>query len=232
MEKVLAVILARGGSKRIPGKNLRPFLGQPVIHYPIQAALKSGCFDEVMVSTDAEPIAEVARAAGAATPFKRSEQSASDHATTTEALLEVLARYREVGREFDFICGMYACAPLISVDHLRAGWAVIKSDFQPQTVMPVIRYGYPVQRAFVVEQGRLQMMLPKYEFTRSQDLQRSYHDAGQWYWMRVADFERDRKVFADRCLPLELSELEVQDIDNEVDWKLAELKARILKGEL
>ncbi len=127
---------------------------------------------------------------------------------------------------------MYASAPLITVDHLRAGWEIIRNDPAAQTVMPVIRYGYPVHRAFVIQQGRLQLMMPEHGFTRSQDLPVAYHDAGQWYWMRVADFERGRKVFADRCLPVELSELEVQDIDNEVDWKLAELKARIQRGLL
>ncbi len=228
----LAIILARSGSKRIPGKNLRPFLGHPVIHYPVKAALDSGCFDEVMVSTDDEQIAAAARAAGAVTPFKRSAENASDQATTTDALLEVIAQYRSAGREFEYICGMYASAPLITVDHLRAGWEIIRNDPAAQTVMPVIRYGYPVHRAFVIQQGRLQLMMPEHGFTRSQDLPVAYHDAGQWYWMRVADFERGRKVFADRCLPVELSELEVQDIDNEVDWKLAELKARIQRGLL
>ncbi|HCN77419.1 MAG TPA: pseudaminic acid cytidylyltransferase [Verrucomicrobiales bacterium] len=228
----LAIILARSGSKRIPGKNLRPFLGHPVIHYPVKAALDSGCFDEVMVSTDDDQIAAAARAAGAVTPFRRSAENASDQATTTDALLEVIAQYRAAGCEFEFICGMYASAPLITVDHLRAGWEIIKDNPAAQTVMPVIRYGYPVHRAFVIQQGRLQLMMPEHGFTRSQDLPVAYHDAGQWYWMRVADFERGRKVFADRCLPVELSELEVQDIDNEVDWKLAELKARIQRGLL
>jgi len=228
----LAIILARSGSKRIPGKNLRPFLGHPVIHYPVKAALDSGCFDEVMVSTDDDQIAAAARAAGAVTPFRRSAENASDQATTTDALLEVIAQYRAAGCEFEFICGMYASAPLITVDHLRAGWEIIKDNPAAQTVMPVIRYGYPVHRAFVIQQGRLQLMMPEPAFTRSQDLPVAYHDAGQWYWMRVADFERGRKVFADRCLPVELSELEVQDIDNEVDWKLAELKARIQRGLL
>lgn len=228
----LAIILARSGSKRIPGKNLRPFLGHPVIHYPVKAALESGCFDEVMVSTDDDQIAAAARAAGALTPFRRSPENASDQATTTDALLEVIAQYRAAGREFEYICGMYASAPLITVDHLRAGWEIIQNDPAAQTVMPVIRYGYPVHRAFVIQDGRLQLMMPEHGFTRSQDLPAAYHDAGQWYWMRVADFERGRKVFADRCLPVELSELEVQDIDNEVDWKLAELKARIQRGLL
>jgi N-acylneuraminate cytidylyltransferase len=226
----VAIILARSGSKRIPGKNLRLFLEHPVIHYPIRAAIESGCFDEVMVSTDDEQIASIARASGAVTPFKRSAENANDHATTTDALLEVIAHYRAAGREFDFVCGMYASAPLISADHLRAGWEIIQKDPKAQTVMPVIRYGHPVQRAFVADQGQLKLMMPEFGFTRSQDLPVTYHDAGQWYWMRVADFERGRKVFADRCLLLELSELEVQDIDNEVDWRLAELKARIQKG--
>ena len=221
----IAIILARGGSKRIPQKNIRQFGDRPVIWYPIRAAIESGCFQEVMVSTDDERIAAVARDAGALTPFRRSPENAGDHATTTSALLEVLEQYRASGREFDFLCGIYAATPLITAQHLRDGWKLICTSEQVDTVMPVVPFGYPIQRAFKVEDGLLRLMAPEYAFTRSQDLPAAYHDAGQWYWMQRRSFEVGRKIFADYCLPLVLSEVEVQDIDNEDDWKLAEVKA-------
>jgi len=223
----IAIILARGGSKRVPRKNVRLFLGRPVIHYPIRAALDSGCFDEVMVSTDDEEIAAVARDEGAVTPFRRSEENASDHATTTSVLLEVIQQYRESGREFEFVCGMYASTPLVTPQQLRDGWEMIRGNAEIGTVMPVVSFGYPIQRAFGIEQGLLKLMTPEHAFTRSQDLKPAYHDAGQWYWMRTEAFERGRKVFADHCVPMILSGIEVQDIDNEDDWSLAEVKARM-----
>lgn len=228
----IAIILARGGSKRIPRKNIRPFLGKPVIHRPIRAALESGCFDEVMVSTDDDEIAAIARAEGAVTPFRRTEENAGDYATTTSVLMEVIQQYRSAGREFDYVCGMYASTPLVLARHLREGWKIMQSDPGIETVMPVVRYGYPIQRAFVVTDGLLKLMAPEHGFTRSQDLTPAYHDAGQWYWMRRDAFERGQKVFAERCVPLVLSELEIQDIDNEDDWRLAEVKAELRDRKL
>lgn len=228
----LAIILARGGSKRIPRKNIRPFRGEPVIHRPIRAAIDSGCFDEVMVSTDDDEIAAIARAAGASTPYRRTEENASDNATTTSVLLEVIGQYRSSGREFEFICGMYASTPLVLPRHVRRGWELMQSDPAIETVMPVVRYGYPIQRAFAIADGQLTLLSPEHGFTRSQDLEPAYHDAGQWYWMRRESFERGRKVFADRCVPLVLSELEVQDIDNEDDWRMAEVKADLRDRKL
>lgn len=228
----VAIILARGGSKRIPRKNVRLFLGRPVIHYPVRAALDSGCFDEVMVSTDDDEIAAVAREEGAVTPFRRSAETAGDHATTTEALLEVIRQYRESGREFDYLCGMYASTPLVTARHLREGWSLMQADPSHETVMPVVRFSYPIQRAFCISEGLLKLMATEHAFTRSQDLTPAFHDAGQWYWMRRASFEKGRKVFADHCVPLVVSELEVQDIDNEDDWRLAEVKAQIRSCKL
>jgi pseudaminic acid cytidylyltransferase len=178
-----------------------------------------------MVSTDDDEIAAIAQAEGAATPFRRSEENASDQATTTSVLLEVIQQYRDTGREFDFVCGIYASTPLVTAQHLRDGWDLICARPDAGTVMPVIRYGYPIQRGFSIEQGLLKLLAPEHAFTRSQDLEPTYHDAGQWYWMRREVFEKGRKVFADHCVPLVLSDLEVQDIDNEDDWKLAEVKA-------
>jgi len=222
----IAIILARGGSKRIPRKNVLPFLGKPVLHYPVRAALESGCFDEVMVSTDDDEIAAVAAEAGAVTPFRRSQENAGDHATTTDALLEVLQQYETVGREFDFVCCIYAATPLVTAKHLRDGWELLKSNEANETAMPVVRFGYPIQRAFMIDSGLLKLMAPEHAFTRSQDLPPAFHDAGQWYWLRTARFQEGRKIFTEHCVPLVLSEMEVQDIDNEDDWLLAELKAR------
>lgn len=220
----VAIILARGGSKRIPRKNVRPFLGQPVLQYPIRSALDSGCFDEVMVSTDDDEIAAMSVAMGASVPFRRSAENSADQSTTTSALLEVIAQYRSQGREFDYVCGMYAATPLVTPKHLQDGWDLMRASSDHDTVMPVIRFGYPIQRAFGIGNGLLKLMHPENEFTRSQDLQTAYHDAGQWYWMRRTSFEQQRKVFMQHCVPLVLSEMEVQDIDNEDDWKLAEVK--------
>lgn len=228
----IAIILARGGSKRIPRKNVRPFLGEPVIWRPIRAALESGRFDEVMVSTDDEEIAAVAREGGAVTPFRRTDANASDNATTTNALLEVLQQYRESGREFDYLCGIYACTPLIEAAHLVEGWDLMQTHPEAETVMPVVQYGYPIQRAFHVSGRELKMVMPENAFARSQDLAPSYHDAGQWYWLRRDRFEAERKIFTDHCMPVVLSELATQDIDNEVDWRLAELKANLRMSQL
>lgn len=223
----VAIILARGGSKRIPRKNVRPFMGQPVLQFPIKAALESGCFDEVMVSTDDDEIAAVSIAAGAVTPFRRSEKNSGDHSSTASALLEVIQQYREVGREFDYVCGMYAATPLVTARHVQDGWNLLRSNEKAETVLPVVRFGYPIQRAFCVRDGLLKLVAPEHELTRSQDLPPAYHDVGQWYWMRTAAFERSGKIFSDYCMPLVLSELDVQDIDNEDDWQLAEAKAHL-----
>lgn len=228
----VAIILARGGSKRIPRKNVRPFLGHPVIHFPIKAALDAGCFDEVMVSTDDDEIAEISLASGAVTPFRRSEIHSCDHSTTTSALLGVIQQYRDAGREWDYVCGMYGATPLVTPQHLQDGWNLLHASDQHDTVLPVIRFGYPIQRAFGIHNGLLELMHPENEFTRSQDLAPAYHDAGQWYWMRRASFERQQKVFMNHCVPLVLSEMEVQDIDNEDDWKLAEVKYTLKHRQL
>lgn len=225
MSHAVAIILARGGSKRIPRKNIRLFRNYPVIQYPIHAAIESGCFDEVMVSTDDDEIAAIAREAGAVTPFKRSQETANDHATSTDAFIEVIEQYKALNRPFKYLCGLYASAPLVRANHLKMGKSLMDSDEKIQTVMPVIRFGCPIQRAFNIKDGKLIMIDPENAFTRTQDLPAYYHDAGQWYWLRSAAFLASRKIFSSFCTPLVLSELEVQDIDNEDDWALAELKA-------
>ncbi|WP_276499324.1 pseudaminic acid cytidylyltransferase [Pontibacter litorisediminis] len=225
--KSIAIIPARGGSKRIPRKNIRPFLGRPIIAYSIEAALQSGLFGEVMVSTDDEEIAQVAREHGASVPFLRSREASDDLATTAQVLEEVLAKYKEAGEEFDVACCLYPTAPFVTGELLQAGYAKLKEgDFD--TVFPVLRYSYPIWRSLKVEQGRAAMNWPEHLNSRSQDLPAAFHDAGQFYWFKVDRFLEGKRLLTDNSGVMELAELEAQDIDSETDWRLAELKYKLL----
>jgi N-acylneuraminate cytidylyltransferase len=220
----VAIITARGGSRRIPRKNIRDFLGKPILGYPIAAALESGCFQEVMVSTDDEEIAEIARKFGATVPFMRSAKTSDDFATTADVLKEVLAEYSRRGREFEAACCIYPTAALVTAERLREGMRILAADVTLESVMPVLRFGYPIQRALKIENSRLSMISPEYMNSRSQDLMPVYHDAGQWYWFRTAPFLRAGKISGEFCAPVILDEMDAQDIDNEDDWRLAEMK--------
>lgn len=229
--KTLAVITARGGSKRIPRKNIKPFLGKPILLYSIQAALDSGAFDEVMVSTEDEEIAELAGKAGAKVPFFRSSDTANDYATTADVLLEVLEQYREMGEQFDYICCIYPTAPFVSAKRLREAMENLTAQ-GADALLPVVRFGFPPQRSVVVgNDGFLQFKWQEYMLARSQDLEPFYHDAGQFYCLKVERFLEQKKMVMKKTLPLVLPESEVQDIDTEEDWKIAEAKFRALHGE-
>lgn len=227
MKKSVAIITARGGSKRIPRKNIKDFLGKPIIAYSVCAALEAGCFDEVMVSTDDEEIAEVARKSGALVPFFRSAEMSNDFATTADVILEVLADYRKLGRDFELACCLYPTAPFISADKLRSGYHTL-IEHDADSAFPVVRFGYPIQRAIKIENDFLQMIWPENMTARSQDLMPAYHDAGQFYWLNVERFAQSRQIFSARTVPIIVPESEVQDIDTEEDWKIAEMKYRIL----
>lgn len=227
--KTLAMITARGGSKRIPRKNIKEFNGKPIIAYSIEAALGAGVFDEVMVSTDDEEIAEIARNYGAKVPFLRSEKTSNDFATTTDVIEEVLETYRERGEEYDIFCCIYPTAPFITSKRLKdAVEELSRSD--ADSLIPVVRFSYPPQRAMEVHDGRLVFRQPENLKKRSQDLEPHFHDAGQFYVVRSESFFKNHGIMVGDILPMELSELEVQDIDNEVDWKLAELKYNLLNN--
>ena len=219
----LAIITARGGSKRIPRKNIKDFCGKPILAYSILAALKSGVFDEVMVSTDDEEIAEVARKYGAKVPFMRSEQTANDFATTAMVVEEVLKTYEEKGQHFDNACCIYPTAPFITPERLADSMKLLEEK-KADAVMPVVRFSFPPQRCVVIKEDRLTPKWPEHMLTRSQDLEPYYHDAGQYYCLHVESFFAQKKMLMDNTLPMELSELEVQDIDNEEDWEIAQLK--------
>ncbi|MBQ9489707.1 MAG: pseudaminic acid cytidylyltransferase [Lachnospiraceae bacterium] len=225
--KKLAIITARGGSKRIPRKNIKPFLGKPIIAYSIEAALKSGLFDEVMVSTDDQEIAEIAKNYGAKVPFFRSEATSNDYATTVDVLLEVLETYEKRGEAFDVACCLYPTAPFITADRLREGLSLLEGS-DCDVVLPVVAFSYPPKRGLVIRDGHLIFEYPEYLNTRSQDIETSYHDVGQFYLFRVPNFKRNRSLMLGNVLPLQIPETEVQDIDNETDWQLAEMKFRLL----
>lgn len=226
-KKRIAIITARGGSKRIPKKNIRLFCGKPILTYSIRAALDAGIFDKVMVSTDSEEIAQIAREAGADVPFMRSDATSGDYATTAEVLLEVLAEYEKNGESFDTVCCIYPTAPFVTEQKLRDGIALLEEQ-DVDSVVPVVRYSYPPQRAFVQKDGYTVLKFPEYLGARSQDLEPFFHDCGQFYCMQVKNFKEKKQIFTDRMLSIEMPETEVQDIDNETDWKLAELKYQMM----
>ena len=223
----IAIITARGGSKRIPLKNIKPFLNKPIIAYSIEAALSSGLFDEVMVSTDNDQIATVAKQYGAKVPFLRSAYTASDIATTADALIEVLNVYQKKGKTFDYACCLYPTAPFITSEKLIDAF-----DFLLQkkyfSVFPVMSFSYPIWRSLRIENGKLKMNYPDYRNTRSQDLPISYHDAGQFYFFKVEALLAEQTLFTSNSGAIIINELEGQDIDNLTDWKLAEIKYKML----
>ena len=224
----VAIITARGGSKRIPRKNIKSFCGKPILAYSIEAALQSQLFDEVMVSTDDLEIAEIAQRYGAHVPFLRSAAAANDFATTADVLLEVIQQYREQGREFSEICCIYPTAPFVTANKLKDAFQIYQES-DADALVPVVAFSFPPLRGVINRDNRIQMKWPEYTFTRSQDLEPLYHDSGQFYIIRTEALQTEKTLFCRSTVPMILSELEVQDIDNEVDWELAELKYELLK---
>jgi len=227
MGKSIAIITARGGSKRIPKKNIRNFLGKPMISYSIDIALDSKLFDIVMVSTDNEEIATISKQYGAEVPFLRSQENSDDFATTADVLLEVFNDYSKFGIQFDIACCIYPTAPLLTIKNLiNAHRKFTENNFD--TLFPIVQYSYPIQRSLKIVGDKVGMVWPKYLKERSQDLELRYHDAGQFYWLIVRRFIEHKKLFTKNSGVLELSDLFVQDIDNKSDWKLAELKYKLI----
>lgn len=229
--KILAVITARGGSKRIPRKNIKEFCGKPIIAYSIEAALAADVFDTVMVSTDDEEIAETARRYGADVPFYRSEETSNDHAVTSQVLAEVLEEYERRGEHYDMVCCIYPTAPFLTAERLRSAMELL-ADTKADSVLPVVRFSFPPQRSVVLTDGYLEFKWPEHRNTRSQDLESFYHDVGQFYCVDTASFAAQRVLVMEKTVPLMMSEMEIQDIDTEEDWQLAEVKYRLLKEKV
>lgn len=223
----LAIIPARGGSKRIPRKNIKDFLGKPIIAYSIEAAIKSELFDEVMVSTDDNEIAEVALKFGAKVPFLRSKKNSDDYSTTIDVMKEVISEYRlKINLDFENGCCIYPTSPLLKIDHLKNGYdKLISNNFS--TVFSAVEFSYPIWRGlYINDDTTAKMIWPQHLNDRSQDLQKVYHDAGQWYWFKIK--ELSDSFFTGKSAIVKLDETEAQDIDNLTDWKLAEFKYKIL----
>ncbi len=222
----IAIIPARGGSKRIPRKNIKEFCGRPIIEYSIKAALESGVFNEVMVSTDDREIAAIAESAGAKVPFFRSEETANDRATIDDAVNEVLERYARQGMSFDHYAVLYATAPMIQGIYIKEAFQTLEHS-HGNFVLPVVRFSYPPQRSFSIENGDLKWNYPEYRQTRTQDLPIWYHDCGMFEVGRV---DNGRVIpSANRIrIPYIMPEEVVQDIDTEEDWRIAEMKYRIV----
>ncbi len=225
--KNLCIIPARGGSKRIPRKNIKDFLGKPIIAYSIEAALKSGLFDEVIVSTDDDDIAEIAKKYGASVPFMRSAKNSDDFATTYDVIEEVINSYLTLNKTFIKVCCIYPCAPFVTADKLKIGFDIlIENNFD--SVIPVVAFSFPIQRSLKLFNSKLNFVYSEHEKTRSQDLEKTYHDAGQFYWCDLNQLLETKRILNSNTGMMELTELDVQDIDNETDWKLAELKYRMI----
>lgn len=227
---ILCVITARGGSKRIPRKNIRNFLGKPIIAYSIEAALECQLIDEVMVSTDDFEIAEVARTFGASVPFMRSDATSDDYATTADVLLEVLDEYDRRSKTFDAICCVYPTAPFVTANKLNEA-IQLYLDSGASSVLTTVRFSFPPQRGFVLSNNSLSWWMPEYATSRSQDLEPILHDAGQIYIIDTAALRKTHSLIAGITIPFEVAETEVQDIDTEIDWQIAEMKyKRMVNG--
>ncbi len=224
----VAIITARGGSKRIPRKNIRDFCGKPIIAYSIEAALKSGLFEDVIVSTDDEEIADIARSWGASVPFMRSAETSDDHSGTPDVLVEVIGALSGQGRVYDEACCIYPTAPFVTPKKLTESHELL-SMRGVDSVMPVTAFSFPPQRGVFIRRDRMVPVNAAGMEKRSQDLESIYHDCGQFYWLKVDNFMSTHELLTTNTVPFLVSETEVQDIDNEDDWVLAEIKFKHMK---
>jgi pseudaminic acid cytidylyltransferase len=224
----IAVIPARGGSKRIPRKNIRMFCGKPIIAYSISAAQQTGLFDQVVVSTDDEEIAAVAREFGAATPFVRPKEIADDFTGTNAVVKHAVAWFYSQSNDITHACCLYATAPLVQARFITEGYeALSRSD--AAFAFSVTSYAFPIQRAVrITPEGRVDAIYPEHRMTRSQDLEHAYHDAGQFYWGTARAFLEDMPLFAPHSIGVILPRHLVQDIDTLEDWDRAELMYRAI----
>ena len=230
----LCVIPARGGSKRIPRKNIKFFFGQSMIGYSIKAAIASECFDKVIVSTDDQEIAEVAKSFGAEVPFMRPDELANDYTTTIPVIKHAIEWFDDQGQSPSEVCCLYATAPFIQEDSIRRAYKKMKQE-RADYCFTVTSFAFPIQRAIkITVENRIEMFYPEHFETRSQDLEESYHDAGQFYWGKAEAFKQQKPLFSKSATPYILPRHLVQDVDTPEDWKRAELMYQVLKksGEL
>lgn len=226
MNSSICIIPARGGSKRIPKKNIKLFLGKPIIYYPIKSALESNIFDVVMVSTDDEEISELAKKYGADVPFIRSKENSTDYASTISVIEEVMDNY---DYKFDTVCCLYPCTPLVTHKLLKEAYLKLIETDVVNSVLPIVKYSYPIQRALSLKNSEVFFIKNKMDKVRTQDTENFYHDAGQFYFIKSNVIKNKENIIGNKTQAIILDELETQDIDNISDWKLAELKYKLLK---
>jgi len=227
----ICVIPARGGSKRIPRKNIKEFLGQPVIAYSIKAAIDSQCFDKVIVSTDDAEIAEVVKSFGASVPFMRPDELADDDASTIPVVKHAIEWFDDQGQSPSEVCCLYATAPFVRASTIRKAYEQMQST-QADYCFTATSFAFPIQRAIkITAENRVEMLYPEHLETRSQDLEESYHDAGQFYWGKAEAFKQQKPLFSKSATPYILPRYLVQDIDTLEDWKKAELMYKTIKKE-
>jgi pseudaminic acid cytidylyltransferase len=227
----IALIPARGGSKRIPRKNIKLFHGKPVICYPIEAARKAGVFDRIVVSTDCPEIARIALEAGAEVPFMRPPEVADDYASLADVVLHALDWFdKNETVPVDLCCCILATAPSIRASDIQKGLALMEEK-KVASVFSVTTFGFPIFRALEIkENGALAMIWPEYMKRRSNDLPEAYHDAGQFYWLETARFRKSKLIYSPDALPVCLPRKIVQDIDTPEDWECAELMFEALRN--
>lgn len=226
----IAIIPARGGSKRIPGKNIKSFWGKPIIARVIENTLKSGLFSSVFVSTDNEEIASIARASGAEVPVLRSPENSDDFATTSDVLLEVLNYLSSENRFFETACCIYPTSVLLTSEDLNAAHNYFMEK-QASVLLACVAYSHPIQRSFAIDNGKVKLKFPEYIHTRSQDLEKTFHDTGSFYFFNVANFRQAKTLWQENTTAFIMEELKVQDIDTEEDWSMAELKFKLNRNE-
>lgn len=217
----LCVIPARGGSKRIPRKNIKLFAGKPIIAYPIQAAQKSGLFKRIIVSTDDEEVAKVSRVLGAEVPFQRPAELADDHTPTVPVVAHAIRELEISGEKYTYVCCIYPCAPFLNCEDLKKALLLLKQG-RADYCFPVGEYHSPIQRSLKMgEDGRLAPFFSKFEISRTQDLERAFHDAGQFYWGKKQAWLKNPHIHKS-ALGLPIPWLRVSDIDTSEDWQRAE----------
>lgn len=230
--KKIAIIPARGGSKRIPHKNIKDFFGKPIIAYAIEAALKSGLYDEIIVSTDSEEIAEVAREYGAKVPFVRSSDNSNDFATTVDVLCEVFEWYEKQNIKFEYASCIYACAPFVNAKLLQDSFEMLIIE-NCDCVFPVLAYSHPIQRALKLSDiGKTATFDDSNSNTRTQDLDKAFYDAGMFYSFDVKKLMVNKSLRTQDTFAIEIDELHAHDIDTETDWVLAQLKYKLFLNEV
>jgi pseudaminic acid cytidylyltransferase len=227
----IAIIPARGGSRRIPGKNIKLFAGKPIIAYSIEAAIASEVFDRIIVSTDSDEIAKVAIAHGAEIPFLRPEELSDDHTPTAPVIAHAIHWVRDRGYSPEFVCCIYATAPFVKPEFIKEGYEIIVNH-NVASVFSVTTFSFPIFRSLkITDKGTLAMFWPEHELTRSQDLPEAYHDAGQFYWLKVNPFLKSGKIYTSDAMPVILPRYLVQDIDTQEDWITAERMYKAVREE-